>query len=121
MTFALIDEHRSELAAVIVEPMIGAGGCLPATASFLKMLRSATKERAIILIFDEVMTSRSSGGGLQKRLGIIPDITTLGKYIGGGASFGVGGGAGDQEHLAAQRRLKRPMRFLSGGRIFVNA
>ncbi|MBS0223276.1 MAG: aminotransferase class III-fold pyridoxal phosphate-dependent enzyme, partial [Proteobacteria bacterium] len=73
----------------------GSHGCLPGDPAFLKMLREETRARGITLIFDEVMTSRLSPGGLQARLGIIPDMTTLGKYIGGGMSFGAFGGRRD--------------------------
>ncbi len=80
------------LAAVLVEPMLGSGGCIPATREFLAALRAATARTGALLIFDEVMTSRHSAGGLQQRLGITPDLTTLGKYIAGGMSFGAFGG-----------------------------
>lgn len=92
---AVIAQNGDRLAAVIVEPMLGSGGCIPAEASFLRMLRQATREVGALLIFDEVMTSRMSDGGLQKRLGITPDLTTLGKYIAGGMSFGAFGGRAD--------------------------
>ena len=92
-TEALIRTHASELAAVIVEPMQGGGGCIPATADFLRMLRRECTAHGISLIFDEVMTSRLSPGGLQEVLGVSPDMTTLGKYLGGGASFGAFGGS----------------------------
>jgi glutamate-1-semialdehyde 2,1-aminomutase len=72
--------------------MLGGGGCIPAEKPFLQMLRDETRRVGAILIFDEVMTSRLSPGGLQKVHGIIPDMTTLGKYIGGGMSFGAFGG-----------------------------
>jgi len=91
-TRALIGQHAKELAAVIVEPMQGGGGCIPGTKEFLQMLRDECTKHGIVLIFDEVMTSRLSSGGLQKRLGISPDITSFGKYLGGGASFGAFGG-----------------------------
>ncbi len=94
-TIALIEKNASDLAVVLLEPMLGAGGCLPAEPDFLRALRDVTTKHGIILIFDEVMTSRMSSGGLQKRLGITPDMTTLGKYIGGGASFGAFGGRAD--------------------------
>ena len=58
-------------------------------------LREATHETGSLLIFDEVMTSRMSGGGQQARLGITPDLTTMGKYIAGGMSFGAFGGRAD--------------------------
>mgnify|MGYP001197260733 FL=1 len=80
------------LAAVLVEPMLGSGGCIPASREFLAALRKATRQTGAVLIFDEVMTSRHSAGGLQARLGITPDMTTLGKYIAGGMSFGAFGG-----------------------------
>jgi glutamate-1-semialdehyde 2,1-aminomutase len=87
-----IERHASELAAVIVEPMMGTAGCIPAEPAFLAGLREATERHGIVLIFDEVMTSRLSSGGLQKRLGLTPDLTTFGKYIGGGFTFGAFGG-----------------------------
>src|SRR5204862_63686 len=61
----------------------------------LKMVREETKSHGITLIFDEVMTSRLAPGGLQEKTGVIPDMTTLGKYIGGGMSFGAFGGRRD--------------------------
>ncbi|WP_342449436.1 aspartate aminotransferase family protein [Falsiroseomonas frigidaquae] len=94
-TVALIREHADRLAAVIIEPMLGSGGCIPARPDFLAALRQATTEAGIVLIFDEVMTSRMSGGGMQARLGITPDLTTLGKYMAGGMSFGAFGGSAD--------------------------
>ncbi|RVI41671.1 aspartate aminotransferase family protein [Sinorhizobium meliloti] len=84
-----------DLAAVIVEPMLGSGGCIAAEPAFLAAVTKATRAVGAILIFDEVMTSRMSGGGLQEHLGILPDMTTLGKYIGGGMSFGAFGGRHD--------------------------
>lgn len=94
-TKALIREHASELACVLVEPMMGSSGCIPATAEFLEMLRAETTAAGALLIFDEVMTSRFGRGGAQSVVGITPDMTTLGKWIGGGMSFGAFGGRGD--------------------------
>ena len=94
-TRALIEQHADDLALVILEPMIGSGGCIPATADFLTMLRVETTRVGALLILDEVMTSRLSPGGLQAVRGIKPDLTTLGKYIGGGMSFGAFGGRSD--------------------------
>ncbi len=91
----VIAAHKDDLAAVLIEPMMGAGGCIVAETGFLTALRQATSEHGIVLIFDEVMTSRSSSGGLQQRLDVTPDMTTLGKYLGGGASFGGFGGNRD--------------------------
>ncbi len=94
-TRALIRQHGSELACVIVEPMMGSAGCIPGDRAFLEMLKAETEAVGAILIFDEVMTSRLSPGGRQADLGIRPDLTTLGKYIGGGMSFGAFGGRAD--------------------------
>ncbi|MCE2922437.1 MAG: aminotransferase class III-fold pyridoxal phosphate-dependent enzyme, partial [Roseomonas sp.] len=94
-TLALIREHAADLAAVLLEPMMGSGGCIPATREFLAGLREATREVGAMLIFDEVMTSRHTAGGLQKLHGITPDLVSLGKYIAGGMSFGAFGGRAD--------------------------
>lgn len=92
---ALIREQGDRLAAVLVEPMCGSGGCLPGSETFLQALRDATAEIGALLIFDEVMTSRLSPAGLHGLLGITPDLITLGKYVGGGLSFGAFGGRAD--------------------------
>lgn len=94
-TLALIREQAGDLAAVLLEPMMGSGGCIPATREFLAGLREATREVGAMLIFDEVMTSRHTAGGLQKLHGITPDLVSLGKYIAGGMSFGAFGGRAD--------------------------
>lgn len=92
----LIAANGNDIAAIIVEPMIGSGGCIPGAPDFLAHLRMKATEIGAVLVFDEVMTSRLySGGGIQSELGITPDITTLGKYIGGGMSFGAFGGKAD--------------------------
>ncbi len=91
-TRALIADNAERLAAVILEPMLGGGGCIPATPEFLAMLRQETEQRGITLIFDEVMTSRLAVHGLGEARGIRPDLMTLGKYVGGGMSFGAFGG-----------------------------
>jgi glutamate-1-semialdehyde 2,1-aminomutase len=84
-----------EVAAIIVEPMLSNGGCLPATRDFLSRLRQLGERHGAILLFDEVVTSRMGSGGLQHRLGIAPDLTTLGKYIGGGFPLAAFGGRAD--------------------------
>jgi glutamate-1-semialdehyde 2,1-aminomutase len=91
-TLEQIERHARQLAAIVVEPMMGAGGCIPGEPQFLQGLRDAATRHGIVLIFDEVMTSRLSPGGLQAALGITPDMTTFGKYLGGGMSFGAFGG-----------------------------
>jgi glutamate-1-semialdehyde 2,1-aminomutase len=84
-----------DLALVLIEPMIGSGGCIPASPGFLQMLRQETARVGALLVFDEVMTSRLAPGGLQSVIGVKPDLTTLGKYLGGGLSFGAFGGRAD--------------------------
>lgn len=94
-TKAVIAEHGETIAAVLLEPMMGSTGCIPAERDFLQMLRDEATRIGAWLIFDEVMTSRLSPGGLQTKHGIKPDLTSLGKYIGGGMSFGAFGGRAD--------------------------
>ena len=94
-TRALLDAHREQIGTVVVEPMQGSGGCIPADQGFLQMLREWTRAHGALLIFDEVMTSRLAPGGLQAVYGVAPDMTTLGKYVGGGLSFGAFGGSAE--------------------------
>ena len=94
-TLAVIERHGSELAAILVEPMMGSGGCIEGDREFLGALREAADRHGVLLLFDEVMTSRLGPGGRQGELGILPDLTTLGKYIGGGLTFGGFGGRAD--------------------------
>ena len=94
-TRALIRQHGGELACVILEPMLGGGGCIAAHRDFLAMLREETRRAGALLIFDEVMTSRFKGGGAQGLWSITPDLTALGKYLGGGMTFGAFGGRAD--------------------------
>jgi len=92
---ALIRQSAQTLAAILVEPMLGAGGCIPGDPVFLHMLAQEAQACGAMLIFDEIQTSRLSVSGRQGLLGIKPDLTTLGKYFGGGLSFGAFGGRAD--------------------------
>ena len=89
------EAHPGEIASVLVEPMIGASGCIPGEPEFLGQLRNHCDSHGSLLIFDEVMTSRLSPGGAQELLGITPDMTTLGKYLAGGLTIGAFGGRRD--------------------------
>lgn len=101
--------HGSNIAAVLVEPMLGSGGGICGTRDFLTSLRDLTEKNGSLLIFDEVMTSRLyDGSGIQGEFGIKPDLTTLGKYIGGGMSFGAFGGRADIMALFDPRTGKIP-------------
>ncbi|OGU14983.1 MAG: glutamate-1-semialdehyde-2,1-aminomutase [Ignavibacteria bacterium GWB2_35_12] len=89
----LISKHRNKIAAIIIEPIAGNMGVVPANRKFLKELRSICSEEKILLIFDEVMTGfRVASGGAQELYGIKPDLTTFGKIIGGGLPVGAFGG-----------------------------
>jgi glutamate-1-semialdehyde 2,1-aminomutase len=105
-TQALLRSNGPDLAAVIVEPVMGAGGVIPGSQAFLAMLREETRRLGVVLIFDEVMTSRLGPGGVQGLRGIRPDLTTLGKFWGGGFSFGAFGGS---------RELMKHMDLRKGG------
>src|SRR3954467_10557985 len=86
----------NEIAAVIVEPVVGNMGCVPPLLGYLEALREITERHGALLIFDEVMTGfRVAFGGAQHRYGIRPDLTTLGKVIGGGLPVGAYGGRRD--------------------------
>lgn len=90
-----IEENGDEVAAVLVEGMQGAGPCIVGSSAFLKQVEESARKVGAVFILDEVMTSRLSGGGLQEVEGLKPDLTTMGKYLGGGLTFGAFGGRGD--------------------------
>jgi glutamate-1-semialdehyde 2,1-aminomutase len=94
--------HPGEIAAVIVEPIVGNAGCIPPAPGYLEALRTLTATHGALLIFDEVMTGfRVAFGGAQELYGIRPDLTTLGKILGGGLPVGAfGGPAGIMDQLA---------------------
>lgn len=90
---SFFDAHGDEIAAVIVEPVAGNMGCVPPVEGFLELLREETAKHETVLIFDEVMCGfRASSGGAQKRYQIVPDMTCLGKIVGGGMPLAVFGG-----------------------------
>jgi glutamate-1-semialdehyde 2,1-aminomutase len=99
---ALFDTQGDEIAGVIVEPVSGNMGCIPPEKGFLEGLRALTKARGALLIFDEVMTGfRVAHAGAQGRYGVVPDLTTLGKVIGGGLPVGAYGGREDLMRMIA--------------------
>jgi glutamate-1-semialdehyde 2,1-aminomutase len=90
---ALFAENPGEISGVILEPVVGNAGFIPPDAGFLEGLRELTQENGALLVFDEVMTGfRIAYGGAQQRFGVTPDLTTLGKIIGGGLPVGAYGG-----------------------------
>lgn len=92
---AAIRESGHRLAGVMLEPMLGGGGGFTATPGFMAVLREETAALGALLMVDEVMTSRLAPGGLHSEMGVEVDLMTLGKYVGGGMSFGAVGGRGD--------------------------
>src|ERR1043166_974755 len=92
----VFDEHGADIAAVIVEPVVGSMGCVPPRDGYLQSLRDITERHGALLIFDEVMTGfRLARGGAQELYNVTPDLTTLGKIIGGGLPVGAYGGRRD--------------------------
>ena len=93
---SLTSTHKGQIAAIIIEPVVGNMGCVPPSPGFLQGLRSICTREGIILLFDEVMTGfRVALGGAQQLYNIVPDLTTLGKIIGGGLPVGAYGGRRD--------------------------
>ena len=98
----VFDAHGRDIAAVIIEPVVGNMGCVAPRANYLRDVREITRKAGALLIFDEVMTGfRLARGGAQELYGVAPDITTLGKIIGGGLPVGAYGGPRDLMNLVA--------------------
>ena len=104
----MIRQAGDELAAVIVEPILGAGGNIPGNPEFMTMLRQLTTEIGAVLIYDEVKTARLGPAGMQGMINISPDLTTLGKFIAGGLPTGAFGG---------QRRHHGAFQSKTGGQL----
>ena len=100
--YELVENNKSQIAAVFIEPVGGNMGCVPARKEFLQALRELCDAEKILLIFDEVMTGfRLARGGAQEIYGIAPDLTTFGKIIGGGLPVGAYGGRGEIMQMIA--------------------
>jgi len=101
---AAFDRRPDDVACVVVEPVAGNMGCIPPGVGFLEGLRGLCDEHDALLVFDEVMTGfRVGGGGAQARYGVQPDLTTLGKVMGGGLPIGAYGGPADlMSHVAPE-------------------
>ena len=91
----IIAARASEIAAVILEPVLGSAGTIAAEPEFIRALRETTASHGILLVFDEVMTFRLEPGGIQQHFGVSPDLTTFAKIIGGGLPVGAFGGRSD--------------------------
>jgi glutamate-1-semialdehyde 2,1-aminomutase len=114
----IIEREAAGLAAVLVDPLLGIGGMLPPVPGFLERLRAVTERHGIVLVFDEVISFRVAPGGAQERFGVRPDLTTLGKIIGGGLPVGAFGGRADI--MAAYDPRKGGARISHGGTFNAN-
>lgn len=90
---ALVERHSGQLAALLVEPLLGVAGMIEPESGFLALLRELSDRHGFVLVFDEVISLRVGPGGMQEREGVRPDLTVLGKIVGGGFPIGVVGGA----------------------------
>ncbi len=119
---ALFAEHQDEIAGVILEPVVGNAGFIPPDAGFLEGLRELTQDQGSLLVFDEVMTGfRISYGGAQARFGVTPDLTTMGKVIGGGLPVGAYGGREDVMAMVAPEGPMYQAGTLSGNPLAMTA
>jgi glutamate-1-semialdehyde 2,1-aminomutase len=119
---ALFEENKDEIAGVILEPVVGNSGFIPPDAGFLEGLRVLTKENGALLVFDEVMTGfRIAYGGAQEKFGVTPDLTTLGKVIGGGLPVGAYGGRKDIMSMVAPAGPMYQAGTLSGNPLAMTA
>ncbi|XP_076912518.1 glutamate-1-semialdehyde 2,1-aminomutase, chloroplastic-like [Bidens hawaiensis] len=118
----LFNTHKGEIAAVILEPVVGNAGFIKPTPEFLNFLKTVTKENDSLLIFDEVMTGfRLAYGGAQEFFNITPDLTTLGKIIGGGLPVGAYGGRREIMEMVAPAGPMYQAGTLSGNPLAMTA
>ena len=118
----LFAENANEIAGIILEPVVGNSGFVTPDAGFLEGLREISKEHGALLVFDEVMTGfRIAYGGAQERFGVTPDLTTLGKIIGGGLPVGAYGGRADIMSMVAPAGPMYQAGTLSGNPLAMTA
>jgi glutamate-1-semialdehyde 2,1-aminomutase len=118
----IFDENKDEIAAVILEPVVGNSGFIKPTQEFLEGLRKLTEDNGALLVFDEVMTGfRVAFGGAQEYFGIKPDVTTMGKVIGGGMPVGAYGGRKDIMQMVAPAGPMYQAGTLSGNPLAMRA
>jgi glutamate-1-semialdehyde 2,1-aminomutase len=119
---ALFAQHPGEISGVILEPVVGNAGFIVPDAGFLEGLRLITQEQGALLVFDEVMTGfRIAYGGAQQRFGVTPDLTTMGKVIGGGLPVGAYGGRKEIMSLVAPAGPMYQAGTLSGNPLAMTA
>lgn len=118
----LLDRNHNQVAAIILEPVVGNMGCVLPEPGFLQGIRDLCDKHGVVFIFDEVMTGfRLAKGGAQERFGITPDLTTLGKIIGGGMPVGAYGGRADIMNMVAPAGPVYQAGTLSGNPIAMSA
>jgi glutamate-1-semialdehyde 2,1-aminomutase len=118
----IFDENKDEIAAVILEPVVGNSGFIKPTQDFLEGLRKITNDNGALLVFDEVMTGfRVAYGGAQQYFGVTPDVTTMGKVIGGGLPVGAYGGRKDIMQMVAPAGPMYQAGTLSGNPLAMRA
>ena len=119
-TQEIIHQNKKEIAGIILELAVGEGGFVPPTTEYLTMLRAETEALGALLIFDEVISGfRLSLGGAQKRLGITPDLTTLGKIMGGGLPVGAVAGKKEiMDKTSPERKGSKWDKIMIGGGTF---
>jgi glutamate-1-semialdehyde 2,1-aminomutase len=103
----VLEREAAGMAAVIVEPIMGAAGMVPATTEFLQRLREVTQRHGIVLILDEVVTLPAAYGGAQAHHGVTPDLTTMSKAVGGGLPQAALGGRTEIMNLLGPRPARR--------------
>jgi glutamate-1-semialdehyde 2,1-aminomutase len=119
---SLFEANPNEISGIILEPVVGNAGFIPPDAGFLAGLRELTREHGALLVFDEVMTGfRIAYGGAQAKFGITPDLTTLGKIIGGGLPVGAYGGRRDIMAMVAPSGSMYQAGTLSGNPLAMTA
>ncbi len=119
---ALFEQYPDSIAGVILEPVVGNAGFIPPQPGFLEGLRELTQKYGALLVFDEVMTGfRISYGGAQAKFGVIPDLTTLGKVIGGGLPVGAYGGRREIMEMVAPAGPMYQAGTLSGNPLAMTA
>ena len=118
----LFAQHPDEIAGIILEPVVGNSGFIPPDAGFLEGLREISQEQGALLVFDEVMTGfRIAYGGAQEKFGVTPDLTTMGKVIGGGLPVGAYGGKREIMEMVAPAGPMYQAGTLSGNPLAMTA
>lgn len=115
---ALLEEHASQLACVLIDPLPHRVGMMPAGDAFIEAVHAWTRKRGALMVFDEVITFRTGFGGAQERYRVRPDLTALGKIIGGG--FPVGALAGRADVMDVLNPLRKPLLFPHSGTFSAN-